>query len=125
MSDSTKNSLAAIVCTIFAIAILSGFSLLGKFSTEPTDLKPGDPVYLLSGQTVIQAGRPCQENQAGFISPTSKEASRIWYKAERLFWPTNRLVSVILSDGSIGWYLDFAVVKSPADPALLLCPAAD
>lgn len=117
------NEVKVLFSTIIIVIVV--FSLVGMFSEQlipPTDLKPGNAIFVLTGNTVIQEGKPCQENKAGFISPTSPNGSNNWALPERLFWPTSQDYSVILMDGTIKWQNEYIVVKSPADPKLLLCP---
>ncbi|EKD79809.1 MAG: hypothetical protein ACD_40C00291G0006 [uncultured bacterium] len=111
-----------LVAIVIEVAVLSAVGMFADQNRLPKDFKPGDSVLILTGQTIIQDGKPCQENKAGFISPTSKTGRNKWYAPDHLLWPTKQLISIIFTDGTIKWQYKEVVVKSPADAALLLCP---
>lgn len=95
-----------------------------EFASTPVyRMSPGDPVVVLTGQTVIYHGTPCQIGNPGFISPTDPENKLRWSRAERFFFPLHAEVAVIYSDShTVEWAKTANIVKLPADPSELICP---
>lgn len=111
-------ALLAIFLAVFTVSLI----LLSNLSDKPENLKPGDPVAILTGQTIMVEGQPCQENTLGFVSPTGPNKEKYWHKANRFILPFQRLVSVINMEGIVSWQVDYHVVKLPATPDQLICP---
>lgn len=113
---------------LYIILLVAIFVAIGTFlyyNSAPTDLAPGDQVVLLTGQTVIQDGKPCQQSIPGFISPTGPDNENSWHKAERILFPLDEIVSFINEEGAISWEKENLIVKTPADEEILLCPASE
>ncbi|KKT36438.1 MAG: hypothetical protein UW35_C0029G0008 [Candidatus Collierbacteria bacterium GW2011_GWF2_44_15] len=117
------NDNPLIVIAFFALMIALLFGILFPVSLldAPTNIEPGDGIVVLSGQTILADGQPCQENRAGFVSLTSPEGKQSWYKLPTWFFPTHRMISVIYTDGTIEWVRDSLVVIPSAE--YQLCPS--
>ncbi len=111
---------ATLISIVLAIFILLMILLPLDLSEAPKTIQPGDKITVLSGNTVILDGKPCQENKAGFVSLTSPEGKQQWHKLPRWFFPSYKLISVIYPDGTIEWVKESLVVKPSQE--LLLCP---
>lgn len=113
---------------LYIILLVAIFVAIGSFvynNSAPSNLAPGDQVVLLTGQTVIQDGKPCQQSIPGFISPTGPDNENNWHKAERILFPFDEIVSFINEEGVISWEKESLIVKIPADDEILLCPTAE
>ena len=119
-----KNLLDTL-CFVAILLLVSGLlveaMLLASMADTPPIVEPGDEIVVLSGQTIVLDGRPCQENRQGFISFTSPEGTQSWHKSSSWFFPTHRLISIIYSDGNTEWVKDSLVVIPTAE--LQLCPS--
>lgn len=110
-----------IVVIVIAAVFCSTIGMFASASKAPDGYKPGDAVYILTGKTIMQDGQPCRENKPGFVSPTSPESGNYWFVPSRLFLPTSTMISIIYPNGNLEWQDENNIVKSPADPSLLLC----
>jgi len=114
-----EDPLKAILVIITAIVIVFGILLPVELSDAPRDLKPGDEIFVLTGQTVLEDGKVCQQYYHAQISPTSPENKQTWHRLSTLLFPTHRMLSVIFDTGKIQWINDSLVVK--AEYAKLVC----
>ena len=69
---------ATLISIVLAIFVLLMILLPLDLSEAPKTIQPGDQITVLSGNTVILDGKPCQENKAGFVSLTSPEGKQQW-----------------------------------------------
>jgi hypothetical protein len=121
--NSGRDFWLFVLCVFFIVTVFFEAVSLANASSTPADFKPGDPIVVLQNKTVIQEnGQPCQLNTPAFISPNGPEGEQNWHKIPRPIFPMYTLISVIFTDGAVSWQPVYNIIKTPADPNLLLCP---